>query len=296
MPHYERWPEVDVLLATYNGESYLEEFLRSLVSQHFVRIHLIVGDDGSTDQTVKILNQYSSKFESFKLINNYERLGPAGNFINLLKYSKRQFMSFADQDDLWLPHKLHTGLQQISDLNVPALFISAVTTTSTGITNPKIWPYPLNFLSNRNQGCTFLFNRALRNIFIGVDASKLIMHDWALQLVAEYTGEIKIHNSELVWYRIHDLNYTRMASPFKSLGILLSPKKIQSRIQAAFIQSKEVMRILEKHPKLNSSLAPIEDFIQNSRCFESPKMNYLKKMLFLGFLLRRLFSSTCLKN
>ena len=198
MPQSGGLPEVDVLLATYNGESYLEEFLNSLVSQLFVRVHLIIGDDCSTDKTVEILNRYITKFESFKLINNNERLGPAGNFVNLMRYSKHQFISFADQDDLWLPYKLQIGVQQISDLNVPALFVSAVSIANSGITNPKIMPYPLNFLSNRNQGCTFLFNKELRRIFVEVDASKLIMHDWAMQIVAEYTGEIKIHKSELV--------------------------------------------------------------------------------------------------
>ena len=291
MPQSGGLPEVDVLLATYNGESYLEEFLNSLVSQLFVRVHLIIGDDCSTDKTVEILNRYITKFESFKLINNNERLGPAGNFVNLMRYSKHQFISFADQDDLWLPYKLQIGVQQISDLNFPALFVSAVSIANSGITNPKIMPYPLNFLSNRNQGCTFLFNKELRRIFVEVDASKLIMHDWAMQIVAEYTGEIKIHKSELVWYRLHESNVTKMASPFKSLGILFSPKKTQRRLQAAYIQSKEVLRILEKHSTVNSCLSPVEDFVQYASCFESPKQNCFEKARFLGFMLRHLFNN-----
>ena len=53
--------EVDVLLATYNGELFIEEFLESLAGQEQVDIHLIVSDDGSSDSTLEIVKRYQSK-------------------------------------------------------------------------------------------------------------------------------------------------------------------------------------------------------------------------------------------
>ena len=63
----ERLPEVEVLLATFNGQLYLPEFLESLCNQQGVKIHLRVSDDGSKDETINILYKYAESFESFTI-------------------------------------------------------------------------------------------------------------------------------------------------------------------------------------------------------------------------------------
>ena len=60
--------DIEVLLATYNGAHFLNEFLDSLVEQEGVDIHLLVSDDGSTDSTLEIVNSYNSKFEKITYI------------------------------------------------------------------------------------------------------------------------------------------------------------------------------------------------------------------------------------
>ena len=70
MPRVE---EIDVLLATYNGEMFIEEFLESLAGQEQVNIHLIVSDDGSNDSTLEILMRQQSKFKKVTF-PNWEKL------------------------------------------------------------------------------------------------------------------------------------------------------------------------------------------------------------------------------
>ena len=72
--------EVDVLLATFNGEKFLRELLNSLRTQVGVKINLLVGDDGSTDSTVAILEEFSESFNSMEIFH-FERIGPARNFL-----------------------------------------------------------------------------------------------------------------------------------------------------------------------------------------------------------------------
>ena len=58
---------VDVLLATFNGEKFLSEFLDSLSTQVGVKINLIVSDDGSNDRTLEIIDYYKFKFDLYDI-------------------------------------------------------------------------------------------------------------------------------------------------------------------------------------------------------------------------------------
>jgi len=58
---------VCILMSTYNGERYLAEQIESLLSQKDVNIEIHIRDDGSTDDTVKILRQYESHFDNIRV-------------------------------------------------------------------------------------------------------------------------------------------------------------------------------------------------------------------------------------
>ena len=77
-------PEVEVLLATFNGASYLQEFLGSLAHQEGVKIHLRVSDDGSTDRTLEIVNSFKDQFASFNIYSGPCN-GPSANFFSLIE-------------------------------------------------------------------------------------------------------------------------------------------------------------------------------------------------------------------
>lgn len=61
--------DVVILLSTYNGKSYLEEFLISLIQQNFTYWNLLIRDDGSTDGTIKIIKDFTKKDNRIQLIN-----------------------------------------------------------------------------------------------------------------------------------------------------------------------------------------------------------------------------------
>jgi glycosyltransferase involved in cell wall biosynthesis len=94
-------------MATYNGEKYIGEQLKSLVDQIHHPTELVVGDDGSTDETIKILEEFKTRAPFPVYIHRNEfNLGYARNFLVTAKRCTGDWIAFCDQDDVWLPNKL----------------------------------------------------------------------------------------------------------------------------------------------------------------------------------------------
>lgn len=100
-------PSVSVVMATYNGERFLQEQLDSLTQQTLLPCELVVCDDGSTDGTLEILQNFQSNapFE-VKLWRNPQRLGYTRNFEKALLLCSGDVVFICDQDDAWFPNKI----------------------------------------------------------------------------------------------------------------------------------------------------------------------------------------------
>jgi glycosyltransferase involved in cell wall biosynthesis len=111
-------PEVEVLLATYNGARFLREQLDSIMAQDYGNIRVLARDDGSSDETIEILGQYAKKFPGcFRVMPAGSPTGSAkGNFLLLIKASTADYICFADQDDVWLPDKVSRTKQAMDQL------------------------------------------------------------------------------------------------------------------------------------------------------------------------------------
>ncbi|HUR24801.1 MAG TPA: glycosyltransferase family 2 protein [Candidatus Thermoplasmatota archaeon] len=102
-------PRVSVILCTYNGARYLEEQLDSLVQQDRRPDELIVGDDGSTDGTLAILEVFAARSPfSVRLKVNGQRLGSTENFGRAVTRATGDLVLLCDQDDVWHPSKVRT--------------------------------------------------------------------------------------------------------------------------------------------------------------------------------------------
>lgn len=121
-------PLVAILLCTYNGAQFLAEQLDSLEAQTHQNWVVFASDDGSTDQTLEILQQYHAKWASEKLtIRKGPQKGFCQNFLSLAcdPKIKADYYAFCDQDDVWLLGKLEVALKNISknrEENVPYVY------------------------------------------------------------------------------------------------------------------------------------------------------------------------------
>ena len=102
---------VQVVWSTYNGGKYLERQLDSIFDQKEVKVKFLVSDDGSTDNTRKILEKYKKKFSLTIILGS--NLGFARSFWRLVqKANNADYYAFCDQDDIWENDKLISAVKK----------------------------------------------------------------------------------------------------------------------------------------------------------------------------------------
>lgn len=233
---------IDILLATYNGEKYLELQIQSIISQSWRDWRLLIHDDGSLDGTKEIIRKYtSSDSRIIHLDDGITHLGPGGNFFHLMKKADADYVCFCDQDDFWFPHKLEkmVNLAEQKDSQIPFILFSDSYSWLPECSSPVGTPvvrYPNRklrnffFLNGGIQGCACLFNKKL------LDAVRdfpgyIPMHDQLISLYAASFGQIFYLNDKLFLYRQHQANATAhiKQSKLSSCGAIFSGTPVIER-------------------------------------------------------------------
>jgi glycosyltransferase involved in cell wall biosynthesis len=99
--------DVSIAMATFNGAAYLHGQLQSLARQTLLPSELVVSDDGSTDETMEILNAFAEKAPfPVRIQINETRLGYGENFVRAASLCEKGLIAFCDQDDVWRENKL----------------------------------------------------------------------------------------------------------------------------------------------------------------------------------------------
>lgn len=207
-----------MLMSTYNGESFLEDQIKSILNQKLVNVDLLIRDDGSTDSTRKILAIYEKSFENIKVVYG-ENIGVKHSFLELVKLADEDKMyAFSDQDDIWLPNKLHRAITFFQKQSKPQLYMSKTTLVNhnleyIGKDTYLSRPQKLEELVVKNNGigCTMVFNANLRNKILLVDRRKLskslLLHDYWIYLICViFDGLIYYDTQSFILYRQHENN------------------------------------------------------------------------------------------
>lgn len=110
--------KVNVLMATYNGARHIKAQLDSIINQTYDNIEIVIRDDGSTDDTVSIIQEYIRENKSMKKItlldNNGKNLGCPYSFYEIFKQCEpAEYYSLCDQDDIWLPEKIAWAVERL---------------------------------------------------------------------------------------------------------------------------------------------------------------------------------------
>lgn len=252
---------VDICLATYNGEKYLDAFYASIAAQSHSNWRLLVRDDGSGDTTPQILERLAR--DDARIVQLADRLGNLGvvrNFAAILSRCTAQYVMLADQDDVWYSNKIGDSLDALcalqarsperespslvfTDLHVADESLNVVNESFIRMQRLDSWRDP-SFVQLLTQnvapGCTMIMNRALLDAALPIPA-QAAMHDWWLVLVAAAIGEIGVVVKPTMAYRQHGLN----AIGAKRLGLLDIPSQFasyRSRLRHAQRQAGEIVR------------------------------------------------------
>ena len=215
---------VTILMATYNGERFLSDQLNSFDCQTFSDWDLWVSDDGSSDNTKNILDNFQRAQEGrhFVRIMNGPQKGFVSNFLNLTLNcsSQSEYFSFSDQDDIWFDDKLQKAVEWLETIpeDVPALYCSRTEivgedarSACPAVYSPlmTIGPSFSNALvQSIAGGNTMVFNRSAKQLFkdFGGDVD-VPSHDWWLYLLVTGVGGKVFYDSEpSLCYRQHRRN------------------------------------------------------------------------------------------
>lgn len=208
--------KIQILLSTYNGEKYLREQLDSYLQlEGYENIKVLIRDDGSTDGTLDILDEYHQKY-GFEVIKG-QNLGVNKSIFELLRLSDKKcdYFALSDQDDVWLPYKFKTALGKLGqyDKNIPLLFASCseVVTEDLEYLGSTLVPKKgVGFLNamvqNVTPGHTQVFNRALLEQLVSHNADNILIVDWWIYLVASGIGQVVFTEEFTVMHRQHGGN------------------------------------------------------------------------------------------
>jgi len=193
---------IAVLLATYNGDRWLQEQVDSILAQEGVETRIYASDDASTDRTPAILEDYAARGRLRVLPPYPERFRNANrNFLRLIAEAPlddEAYVAFSDQDDIWLPAKLARAATAIEEGGADAYSSNVVAFWPDGREElpEKAQPqrrYDYLFESS-GAGCTFVLPRArfdeLRAwVRSHWDESRsLRVHDWLIYAYARIHG------------------------------------------------------------------------------------------------------------
>lgn len=277
---------IDILLATYNGDKYLTEQIDSILSQTMMGWKLLIRDDGSSDQTQKIISHYVERYpyKIVHIVDTDKNLGVTHNFERLMEYSTAPYIMFCDQDDIWFPDKIDTSLRKLQTMeqqygsNIPLLVYTdlAVCGEEGILTAKSFWKYqggdpslPLDYakalVQNNATGNTFIFNRVLREQALPFSPDTVI-HDWWVALTALYLGEIDYLTDQTILYRQHSTN----VSGTKGKSILPILRKLPRYCKTLRHNVQQAESFLQRfqyrlHPKQINTLQAFTSLFQINR-------------------------------
>ncbi|MEI3520795.1 MAG: glycosyltransferase [Anaerosacchariphilus sp.] len=118
--------KIGVVVATYNGEKYIEEQLKSILEQTMRPDMVVISDGKSSDATIecckRILGRYNT---AYRILTSEKQLQVSENFQKGLEYCDCDFIFFSDQDDVWLPQKIETIVNEMSRNDAQMAFTNA---------------------------------------------------------------------------------------------------------------------------------------------------------------------------
>lgn len=213
---------VSVVMATYNGTKYLDKQLCSIRDQTLRPDEVIICDDGSTDQTVELVEQFikENRLENWSITRNAKNLGYARNFLHAMELASGDILIFSDQDDIWLPEKVET-VKGWMEKEPAILCLFSQYTYIDGEDHIISTPYkkyvqkPLyqvSFPEHCNDfayaGMSLAIRSELKQEMLDVARAEkeIIAHDWLATLLSVKSGGFYTTDQVLTHYRLHTSN------------------------------------------------------------------------------------------
>lgn len=207
---------ISVAMATYNGEKYIEEQLKSILCQLSCTDEIIISDDGSKDHTIEIIKKMDD--DRIKLLRGPGK-GVKKNFENALKKCTGQYVFLSDQDDVWIDNKVDIVLNTFANNPKCTCVLhdcSVFDEKCDKVLNPSFYMFRntrvgilKNLIKNSYIGCCMAFDSSLIKYIIPIP-NEIEMHDQWIGMLSEIYGENIMITDKLIKYRRHLENVSDM--------------------------------------------------------------------------------------
>ena len=218
-----------IIMCTYNGERYIQEQLQSIEQNLAQDWKIIVSDDQSTDNTVKILKDFEKKNPGKMIINiNKAKKGAIHNFLSSIytigvEMNDNDFIMLCDQDDVWNADKISKTMHDMREQivlygnTIPLLVCTDVSVVDSKMniiheSFRKMNHYNISHLDfahllmeNKVQGCTIMINKGMALMLDKLPYFAMIDYGWLAFISAEF-GRIKYIDQPTMKYRQHTAN------------------------------------------------------------------------------------------
>jgi len=221
-------PVVSVCMATFNGGTHLKKQIETILMQLKSNDELIISDDGSTDSTVQIIQNWAD--DRIKLYKNESQAGVISNFQNALSKAKGDYIFLADQDDIWLPDRINTISEHLANNDLVLSNCKIVDSTGHVLydsffeyrdSRPGFWR---NLIKNPYIGCCMAFRRSVLSYVLPIPPD-VHMHDWWIGLLVELKGKVYFLPETTMLYIRHGTN----ASPTGETSTYSTFSRIKNR-------------------------------------------------------------------
>lgn len=256
---------ISILMATYNGESYLSEQIESILGQTVQEFQLFIQDDGSSDATYEIAKSYQAKFPNkiFVKRNNVSTGAAKHNFFSLMSKHQDDYIMLSDQDDIWLPDKIEKTLHKLQSLESDyGKDVPIAVHTDLKVVDRDLRVLSESFCNSANMdysrkgfryqlvqaimtGCTVMYNHALSKFFLK-EPEFMVMHDWWIMLTASAFGIVDNLNEPTILYRQHGNNAIGAANVntlIYKLDRLRNWKEVKQSINETYQQANSFLKL-----------------------------------------------------
>jgi glycosyltransferase involved in cell wall biosynthesis len=202
-------PRVSVVIATYNYGHYLAEAIESVLQQSYRDFELTVVDDGSTDDTKRVVTGFGQSVQY--VYQNNQGYSAARNVA--IRQARGDMIAFLDADDVWLPEKLHVQLDyfdrhpEVGLLSANCYRIDAQGATLGTMPSPYSsgWLFePLLLRGNPIRMPTVVVRRECFDEVGLFDESLRTTADWDMWLRLSRSYQFGYIDKPLAKYRVHD--------------------------------------------------------------------------------------------
>ena len=285
---------ISVAIATYNGQEFIKEQLLSILNQTMPVDEIVICDDQSSDDTVKIIQELLC--DKIYLYQNEKNLGYKLNFKKALSYCKGDYIFLCDQDDIWKPNKVQTMIEIMQ--NHPEIKALASTydlidelgnekqiDINRNYSNKNMYkckvkdnalvkvPFERLVVENSFQGCALCLRKQVNEKFQRCFSDDF-HHDWLINILASEQNGMYFLNIPLFKYRIHSKNTIGLKGnvTLKGMDHLVSTNTVDARTNTA----KNCIETLNKLEELDNELCLSYPTYTNYREFFNKHILYIE--------------------